>query len=827
MAVARAALGSLVVTLNIWLTQGVFLTVSQEAETLDYLLVSPSLERLAFTWAAVLAVLFAWHGLVVLRPQRQAGSRLFTLENTRYLVPLFLLTLSLVPLANLFEPLAGRLSPWSFILWDLRWWWWPLVLAFAVGRAGVPVPRFAGRFVAHLRAIPPELLAAAGVLFVVMAATPRMMWFLVGVGDEPKYVRYCENFYQGRGFDIAHIQRSSDLPKDYRPRVTDNFRGFVAAVPEEAGNLRQDLHDLVLGRRQFNRAQYMGSWFIAGKRTDSVYQIHQPGLSLVLFPAYYVDRRLDSTEEPGAKFPRRLPFLHFTLLGLFALYGVVVLRLLRAHTGSAPLAVVLAMLAVLCMPVGPFAFQIYPEIAAGICIAAVVHFLLSERARPLWLSAGAGFLAGYLLWLHVRLGLTSGLLLAWGLTGWRRDRRATLAFVSGFAVASAAFCLYAYRLTGSLMPTAMYDVRGGVFELGNAFRGLPVYLVDHTWGVFAHAPVYLLALPGLWLVLRRRPRTGLLAVLVLLATAISSSGHDVTAGGTTPGRYLVAAVPLLMLFVADAAVRWQDNRFFTAAFVIASLLSIETTVVYDRFHTEDSGLLVTAGFSGWRFNQLFPDLTRPGLMQLPSYILLAVGWGLVIAWLVALGIRASRRGVERGRALEVPASAWTLRVRGGDLVVGFALLGLAGTATAAAKDDWFRPDYVVRPVVARERGLAFHATQERCTVCVTSRDGEVDPGARFGVAAADFRLEVQGRGTTREPMVIRAFALAAGQRPAWGRLRVDYGDGATDKVSPMFGEALLRHTFARPGVYTLRAWFEAGADTLPWEGSVEIGPGFQ
>ncbi|MCQ5117606.1 hypothetical protein NE623_14670, partial [Gemmiger formicilis] len=53
-------------------------------------------------------------------------------------------------------------------------------------------------------------------------------------GDEPKYIRYCENFYQGLGFDISkkRLLEEFDVGGE-SPHVFNNFRQLLRAVPEE------------------------------------------------------------------------------------------------------------------------------------------------------------------------------------------------------------------------------------------------------------------------------------------------------------------------------------------------------------------------------------------------------------------------------------------------------------------------------------------------------------------------------------------------------------------------------------------------------------------
>lgn len=806
MAVLRLALVSLVVALNVWLAQGEFLPLQFRGKPIDYLIVSASLGRLIADWAVVAVLLLSWH---VVSTGRTGSGRLrlvLTKENTRYLLPLFWFVLGLLPLLNLLPQLAGRLSPWSYFLFDLRWWWWPLPV-FAAVRSGWPErwQPLAWRTWLGGRAATVAVAAAAAGAMWLSAPSLRSKTFLAG--DEPKYIRYCEAFYQGLGFDIAHLSTLSDLPKDFRPRILDNVRELVAAVPEEAANLVHDAGAFVGGQRTFNRAKYTGRWFISGKRPGSVYQVHQPGLGLLLFPAYFLDRSwlADGWSFDG-RFPVRMPAVGFALLALFALYAAAIRAFLLEHGADAVLAIVLALLGVLSLPISGLAFQAYPEIAAGICFVLVARHLLSERSVAVWKSALYGAVSAYPVWLHVRFGLAIGVLAAWAISGWRRDRRATAVFLAAAAGVFLAFCLYSYRLTGSLLPTAVYDTRGGVFSLADVVGNMPAALFDRTWGLLSHAPVYVLAPLGLWTAWQRQRRAAILSCL-LVAAVSSSAGHDFAAGGTVPGRYFASAMPFLLLLLAQAAMAFRRHAAFSAALVVLGLATLETAFAYNHHDFTEVSTLVVSGFAGWRPNNLFPEMHRAGLAALPLNVALLYGWVIVAVGLAVVGRLSARRPAPGGARRGDESNLRRPSVRPGWVAALAAALALVGTIIAAARGEWVRADYVTTPTDAGRQALTFHlARGGRCALCATSRAGEVDPVALLGASANT--LEVTSAGDVRAGQAtdLRVVARAGEDVPAWGALRVEFGDGAFEKSSSLYGEARVRHVYSAPGTYVVRAW---------------------
>jgi len=90
-----------------------------------------------------------------------------------------------------------------------------------------------------------------------------------------------------------------------------------------------------------------------------------------------------------------------------------------------------------------------------------------------------------------------------------------------------------------------------------------------------------------------------------------------------------------------------------------------------------------------------------------------------------------------------------------------------------------------------------------CSVCFTSRTAASDwtrlePNGALGV-----RLEVDVRDRTASA---RVRVDAPDRAIGFGRVRVDYGDGAPTEWSGIVSEAVLRHTYRRAGTYAITAW---------------------
>jgi hypothetical protein len=100
----------------------------------------------------------------------------------------------------------------------------------------------------------------------------------------------------------------------------------------------------------------------------------------------------------------------------------------------------------------------------------------------------------------------------------------------------------------------------------------PLYqLTIGPWrGLFYGCPVLLLALPGFFLLGRRRPVEAVLAAAMWIGVLLMSAGYENwTAGSSYGPRYQIAAIPFLVFAAAPSAQRWPFVFKVLAAISIA------------------------------------------------------------------------------------------------------------------------------------------------------------------------------------------------------------------------------------------------------------------
>ena len=754
-----------------WFVASTFEPLARQGEPLEYVFVG------APVWMLPAAAVAA--ALVLLIMARRLG-------RTDFARPLLVLAAAPVALLALVPGAAPRLSFLLYVFVDLRPWWTAAAVLLAAWRVRplslrVPSPRSAS-----------VLLFAILVAWAIVT-TPHMRFDPALHGDEPKYLRFCENWYQGQGLEVGHVRTMAELGPDFSPPVWQNVARLGTALRQDAAYAIDDVRMLFregLGAR-YNRAEWAQAWIVRG-RNGGYYQVHNPGLSLILFPAYAVDRHFATGAGHQGVFPNQLRATNLAVLLLWAGWGVALLALLRAVIPHETTAWALAALGMMTMPVAAFGFQIYPEAAAGTIVCGVLAWVLRTAPEDARLrgAIAAGAALGFLPWLHVRLLLVSVVLIVWACARARRR----LPLVASYVVFVAAFCLYAYHITGSLRPDAMYAARGAesswmMAEAQQSAISLPF---DRIWGFFPHAPVYLLAIPGAVLLARASPGLAGGLALTVLALAVPVAGHGFTAAGATPLRQLAAVIPLLCIPIS-ALIDRRPAALRYAGPLALLLFSLDTAVSYNWHHYKEVGRYVDAGFSGWAPNFLFPWTHGDLWSHRGSQALLA-------AWLITCAVLAL--AARRRSALSAA----------GVVVV------LAPVATALG-GEWTRVDYFVPAERAHERVVTAAVSGDCRALCVSSTRGAVTRATIVEAGDQQFAVDPPGelRAGREETVRVRAWT---DRGIGWGTLAVDFGDGSTART-PIAGRTNLRHVYQRPGSYRLTVRFDPGQGS-PQQRTMEL-----
>ena len=227
----------------------------------------------------------------------------------------------------------------------------------------------------------------------------------------------------------------------------------------------------------------------------------------------------------------------------------------------------------LAAPLSTYGNQLYPELVAALAVAVGAAALLelaaaAEHRRWVPTAAWVGAVVA-MPWLGVKYAAVAATIAVLGLLFDRRHR--ALALVA-LAVAGVAYLVVHQRVYGGWTVYAAGDhfVDGELTVVGNdpdhlgrtvRLAGL---LVDRHFGLLVWAPAYLLALPAVGALLRRRDRIAAVLLLPLAAGWATATWVALTMHGWWwPGRQVVVVLPLVVLAVTvfvdrerGAGARW-------------------------------------------------------------------------------------------------------------------------------------------------------------------------------------------------------------------------------------------------------------------------------
>jgi len=301
----------------------------------------------------------------------------------------------------------------------------------------------------------------------------------------------------------------------------------------------------------------------------------------------------------------------------------------------------------LAAPLAVYGTQVYPELPAALAVTVAVGTVTGPTDRRAVAVLGVTVVA--LPWLAVKyLPVAAALFLVGVLRLWARDRRAVAALAAALGAAGVVYLAVHQAWYGGWTAYAAGDhFVAGEFgavgfhpDYGGRAHRLTGLLVDRGFGLAAWQPAFLLAVPAVAALARRRP-PGWDALAVplaagwLTATFVALSMHD----WAWPGRQLVVVTPCVVLAIAWWAGQVSAVRPWLAAGVVLGALTFAWLAVeglagltlVDDFETTTNPL-----YRGWR--HLLPDGRGvPG----GTGALRALWYG-ALALLVLTGLRSVR-----------------------------------------------------------------------------------------------------------------------------------------------------------------------------------------
>jgi hypothetical protein len=344
--------------------------------------------------------------------------------------------------------------------------------------------------------------------------------------------------------------------------------------------------------------------FMVRGQDNQIYSIHAPGLSVLLLPAYAV-----------GGFPASLVVM--CLIG--GLLALAIFDLADAVAGRhAALFTWVAMC--FTVPIVPAAWLIYPDTIGALIVAWAALWVWKPADPRVSTSLWRGVALATLPWYHTKFVVflvSFGGALAFRLRG---RVRPLVAMSVPIAISLAGWLWYFYAIYGIVSPYAPYGDYMLQLHPRNIPRSLLGLLFDQKFGMLVYSPVYLAAIAGGWVMLRRAQLRYL--GLVLLATTAaffwgSARMYMWWGGSSAPARFLVPVMsglaPMIAVAVADQRFAWARPLFAVCALVsigVAFMAAIlpESRLVYSDPH--GYARLLTALQGGSPLAATFPTFTE-------------------------------------------------------------------------------------------------------------------------------------------------------------------------------------------------------------------------
>lgn len=408
-------------------------------------------------------------------------------------------------------------------------------------------------------------------------------------GDEPHYLMIAHSL----AFD-----GDLDLANDYRD-----------ATLIGGGSLEPEAHALI--------------------RDGRLRPVHDIGMPLVSAPvvriAYTLADRLGTMLSEGmlraARLNKALLLRHQLSLVMAFLTGLLAREMflfLRQQGAGVNRAFSWSLLFALSPPILAFSFLFFTELPTALITLFVFRRLHSGGVTRPGVALFLGALTGYLVLIHARnVGIVAGLAVVAALAARRRVLAPQLLgiFAAALAASFVLRTIATYAMWGSLVTTphaavgAAWPLAGTIREVAVRLTGL---LFDREYGLFAYAPVYLLALPGLLITARRQPQLfvdlSIVSVLYLAPVLLPQTNvHGWTGGWSPAARFLVPIVPLFWVALFACASRAAQPARIITLMLVALQIAIDAFVwQFPKTMWNDGN-----GTSAFTWSSWLPTWTNP------------------------------------------------------------------------------------------------------------------------------------------------------------------------------------------------------------------------
>lgn len=293
----------------------------------------------------------------------------------------------------------------------------------------------------------------------------------------------------------------------------------------------------------------------------------------------------------------------------------------------------------LTLPLSQYSFLIFPEILAGLLIVYNINEVFTKNK----LGFLPSLLIGLLPWIHFRfLTVSIFFLLFWFSKQFKKiNKQLFLPLILIFVYFFSIFLIY-----GS------FDFNKTFMNSGSAYSGSIIsniinLLIDRQYGLIPNNPMFLLAFPGFYFLLRSNIKKALLIIILIFFEVIPFiNSNDWHGGFAPPARYITAIIPVIVPIIVFAII--YSKSILVKIIWIFGFIWAYLVFIFNLFKPPNNGYLYKDGMtpffdklsvsSGLYLYKLFP-----GYFPLEKITTLHWCWIIVIVLISILIVVKSNK----------------------------------------------------------------------------------------------------------------------------------------------------------------------------------------
>ena len=421
------------------------------------------------------------------------------------------------------------------------------------------------------------------------------------------------------------------------------------------------------------------------------YPTHLFGISLYLVPFYWLGLRLPAI---GVMFFVRLGMILLTSLLAVQLY-LLLLELLRKPKVSFYSWLIFTFTA----PMAFYSRHIYPEVPAALITIYLFRKFRTSGFASSWQIAFWGCAVGSMIWFGLKYGIAAVVLSLLFIYFYRKRRRIDariIYFIIPALISLLLMFAFIYHMYGIFSPMA---IEKGLkkrpsptitpfsqrikLESSWILRTIFALFFDQKRGLFIYSPIYLFALLGLYLLIKKDKRLAFLLLSLFVPYLLMYVSFKRTGGYAPPTRPLVLVAWILAVFFAYFLAYNRDRNFHTAAKILAAvsicLVILLIYYPYCLYHTNwavdtsrEAKLFIALSNLKLKLANFFPSfsLIEGNLRWIPNHIWL---WGGLAVFFLYI---RRQRGKEQSSISQQTRLGWHLGVAIFIIAICFPLVAI-------------------------------------------------------------------------------------------------------------------------------------------------------